>query len=249
MRKAIFIILALSIWGCGNGTVYMKNKDISQGKILTKKIISQADIKYLLYLPQSYKEKGPQWPLIVYLHGAGERGDNLEQIKCNGWPLLVEQSRKFGFIIAAPQCPLKLNEWWTDYSKELKKLTDYIKTEYNVDSSRVYLTGLSMGGFETWLLAAKYPEDFAAIAPICGGGDSQWVGKDLKTVPVWAFHGAKDDVVPLKRSQEMVDAVNAAGGNAKLTIYPDAKHDSWTEAYKNEELYKWFLSCKKQNDR
>lgn len=242
MRKVIFIILALSILGC-NGTVSMKNKELQQEKILTKNIVSQTDMKYLLYLPQNYNKNGQAWPLVIYLHGAGERGDNLEKVKGNGWPLLVEQSRKFGFIIAAPQCPL--NEWWTLYTKELKTLLDYIKAEYNVDSSRVYLTGLSMGGFGTWLLAARYPDDFAAIVPICGGGDSQWMGKDLKTVPIWAFHGAKDDVVPLKRSQEMVDAVNAAGGNAKLTIYPEAKHDSWTETYKNEELYKWLLSHKR----
>jgi predicted peptidase len=221
----------------------MKNKDIKQGKILTGKVTSQTEMRYLVYLPEGYGEKGKKWPLIIYLHGAGERGDDLEKVKCNGWPLLIEQSKKFGFIIVAPQCPL--NDWWTDYTKELKNLTDYIKTEYNVDSSRVYLTGLSMGGFGTWRLAEKYSQDFAAIVPICGGGDSLWMGKNLKTVPIWAFHGAKDDIVPLKRSQEMVDAVNAAGGNAKLTIWPDAKHDSWTEAYKTEELYKWLLSHKR----
>jgi predicted peptidase len=100
-----------------------------------------------------------------------------------------------------------------------------------------------MGGFGTWTLAAEYPNRFAAIAPICGGGE-RYSGSRLKKVPVWAFHGAKDNTVPLARSQEMVDAAKKAGGDAKLTVYPEAQHDSWTETYNNPELYEWFLSHK-----
>jgi predicted peptidase len=196
--------------------------------------------KYLVYLPEGYGEKGKKWPLVMYLHGAGERGDNLEKVKGNGWPLLIEQSKKFKFIIVAPQCPE--GQWWTAKTETLMALLDDIESNYDVDKDRVYLTGLSMGGFGSWMLGSCHPDRFAAIAPICGGGDSLFAREDLKRVPIWAFHGAKDDVVPVERSKEMVDAVNAAGGNAKLTIYPEAKHDSWTQTYKNPALYEWFLS-------
>ncbi len=114
-----------------------------------------------------------------------------------------------------------------------------------MDTERIYLTGLSMGGYGTWALAAKYPERFAAIVPICGGG-KRFMARSLKDIPVWAFHGAKDNVVPLKESVKMVNAVKALGGNARLTVYPDAGHDSWTETYRNKELYSWFLGHRKK---
>jgi predicted peptidase len=128
----------------------------------------------------------------------------------------------------------------------LINLLDEIVSKYAVDAQRVYLTGLSMGGYGTWDLACQYPERFAAIAPICGGG-RRFMAMRLKDVPVWAFHGAKDPVVPLRESEEMVQAVKSIGGNAKLTVYPDALHDSWTATYSNQELYDWFLSQRKAN--
>ena len=112
---------------------------------------------------------------------------------------------------------------------------------YDIDQDRVYLTGLSMGGYGTWALASKYPDRFAAIAPICGGG-TMIMALGLKDMPVWAFHGAKDQVVPLAESERMVETINARGGNAKLTVYPEAGHDSWTKSYDNQELYDWLLS-------
>jgi predicted peptidase len=122
----------------------------------------------------------------------------------------------------------------------LKGLVETIIEEYAVDHNRVYLTGLSMGGYGTWSLAMMYPDLFAAIAPICGGGNPDWIGL-LKDVPVWAFHGDADPVVPLEQSQRMVSALQKHGGNAKLTVYPDVGHDSWTQTYENQELYDWFL--------
>jgi predicted peptidase len=195
--------------------------------------------KYLLYLPDGYGEKGRKWPLMLFLHGAGERGDNLELVKVHGPPKLIKEGKKFEFIIVSPQCAEK--QWWAGETETLIALLDDIESKYDVDKDRIYLTGLSMGGFGSWTLGCSYPERFAAIAPICGGGDKLFAQR-LKNVPVWAFHGAKDDVVPLERSKEMVDAINAAGGNAKLTVYAEAGHDSWTQTYENPELYKWFLS-------
>lgn len=175
----------------------------------------------------------------MFLHGAGERGDNLDLVKLHGPPKLIEQGKKFEFIIVSPQCPQK--QWWPGKLETLMALLDDIESKYDVDKDRVYLTGLSMGGFGSWSLGSFHPERFAAIAPICGGGEKIFAPA-MRDVPVWAFHGAKDNIVAPARSKEMVDTINAVGGHAKLTIYPDAGHDSWTKAYADPNLYEWFLS-------
>ena len=208
-------------------------------KTLDKQITKDVRCKYLLYLPQDYGRKEQKWPLMLFLHGAGERGDNLDLVKKHGPPKLIEQGKHFPFIIVSPQCPAGV--WWPEKIDTLVALLDEIAAKYAVDTDRVYLTGLSMGGFGTWSLACRHPERFAAIAPICGGG--MWFLADrLKAVPVWAFHGAKDRVVPLDLSESMVEAVKRMGGDARLTVYPEAQHDSWTVTYNNPELYDWFLA-------
>jgi predicted peptidase len=228
--------------GCGTTMGAKSEKAGGQSKqMLNKKITKVADCNYLLYLPADYGKGKDKWPLIMFLHGAGERGNNLEDLKKQGLPKMIAKGKSFDFIIVSPQCPKDL--WWPEQTDVLMALLDEIESKYHVDTDRVYLTGLSMGGFGTWTLAAKYSNRFAAIAPICGGSE-RISGSRLKKVPVWAFHGAKDNTVPLVRSQEMVDAVKKAGGDAKLTIYPEAEHDSWTEAYNTPELYEWFLSHK-----
>ena len=199
---------------------------------------------YLLSLPKDYASQ-EKWPLVLFLHGAGERGEDLDQVKVHGPPNLVEQGKQFPFIVVSPQCPK--NRWWEPVS--LSALLDDVEKKYNVDSDRIYVTGLSMGGFGTWNLAAYSPERFAAIAPICGGGDSVRTAYTIgDQVPVWVFHGGKDGVVPLERSQELVDAFKKKNIDVKFTIYPDAGHDSWTETYKNEELYTWLLSHSRKQE-
>ena len=209
-------------------------------QMFQKEITKTVSLRYLRYLPKGYGEqKDRKWPLILFLHGAGERGDSLDLVKKHGPPKLIEQEKEFPFIVVSPQCPVQT--WWTEMLDPLVALLDEIQSKYAVDPNRVYLTGLSMGGFGSWALGCRNPERFAAIAPICGGGD--WFLADrLKNVPVWAFHGAKDPVVPLRESTEMVEALKRAGGDAQLTVYPEAQHDSWTEAYNNPKLYEWFLS-------
>jgi predicted peptidase len=207
-----------------------------------KTITKTLSCQYLLYLPAGYGEKQQHWPMILFLHGAGERGSDLKKVKKHSPPKIVEKQKDFPFIVVSPQCPEE--QFWSN--EVLINLVDDIVRRYDVDTERVYLTGLSMGGFGTWILASEYPERFAAIAPICGGGEPLSAER-LKEMPVWAFHGAKDELVPLKRSEEMVDAVKACGGNAKLTIYPDAGHDSWTATYDNQDLYDWFLKHRKKN--
>ena len=214
-------------------------------KDFEKQIIRTVECKYLLYLPEAYSHSGDGWPMMLFLHGAGERGDDLEKVKVHGPPKIVEGKNDFPFIVVSPQCPL--DSWWPKEVEMLINLVDEIVRLYNVDEERIYLTGLSMGGYGTWSLASEYPDRFAAIAPICGGGEP-FFGYKLKDMPVWAFHGAKDPVVPLSKSEKMVKAIKAAGGDAKLTVYPDAGHDSWTETYENQELYDWFLKHKREKE-
>ena len=207
--------------------------------------------RFLLYLPEGYQDKKEtKWPLMLFLHGAGERGDDLNRLKVHGPPKLVEKGQKFPFIIISPQCPK--NQRWDDAM--LAALLDHACMEYRVDTSRLYLTGLSMGGYGSWSLGMALCDRLAAIAPICGGGSfidvynaSGAKGKALRSLGVWAFHGAKDTVVPLSESEKMVEALKKFGHPApKLTIYPAARHDSWTKTYDNPELYQWFLKYQRK---
>jgi len=194
-------------------------------------------LNYLLYLPENY-DKQAKWPVLIFLHGMGERGSNLNDVKKHGIPYELEKGRKLEFIVVSPQCPE--NSWWNDQSKEVKLLLDTILSKYKADSTRVYLTGLSMGGYGTWDIAMKYPSEFAAIAPVCGGGLA-FLGYLLKDIPVWAFHGDSDKVVPFTESKKMINEINKNGGKAELTVYKGVGHNSWTQTYSNPELYKWFL--------
>lgn len=204
-------------------------------------------LNYLLFLPTDYKEGGKKWPLILFLHGAGERGNDLELVKKHGIPKIAEQRSDFPFVAISPQCPARF--WWGDYAEVLDALLEETLAKYAVDPDRVYLTGLSMGGYGTWHMAVTYPHRFAAIAPICGGG-VWYLGFPervhvLKEIPVWVFHGAKDQTVPLEESAKLVRELEACGGNVRFTVYPEAAHDSWTETYNNPELYEWFLKHKR----
>jgi predicted peptidase len=211
-----------------------------------KKITRTLSADYLLYLPKGYEAKGKKtWPLVMFLHGAGERGSDLRKVAVHGPPKLVKGGKEFPFILVSPQCPAE--QVWSD--EALLGLLDEVAKKHKVDTNRVYLTGLSMGGYGTWSLGVKYPERFAAIAPICGGGETINVllasrGKSaaLRSLGIWAFHGAKDGVVKVEESQRMVTALKNAGvKEVELTVYPEAQHDSWTDTYSNEKLYEWFL--------
>ena len=201
-----------------------------------KEITRTVGCKYLLFLPEDFGATEKQWPLILFLHGMGQWGSDLEKVKEHGLPKIVEGQRDFPFIVVSPQCPE--NEIWSN--DVLINLIDEVTCRNPVDMDRIYVTGLSMGGGGTWHLACEYPDRFAAIAPICGWGSPE-KACNLKNVPVWAFHGAKDKVIPIELSEQMVQAVKDCGGNAQLTVYPEAGHDSWTETYNNQELYDWLL--------
>lgn len=203
-------------------------------------------INYLLFLPAGYDpDSTNRWPLILFLHGAGERGSELWMVARHGPPKVDMQMTNFPFIVVSPQCP-EGQVWSEDV---LLALLDNIETNYPVDLHRVYLTGLSMGGFATWDLGLDHPERFAAIAPLCGGGEvikpylaSERHPEELRSLAVWAFHGAKDPVVPVQESEHMVGFLKGLGvKEVKFTIYPDAEHDCWTRTYDNPELFEWFL--------
>ena len=208
------------------------------------RLTAKVELKYLLYLPEAYTASKKKWPLILFLHGSGERGDDVQVVAKHGPPKLVAEGKQFPFIIVSPQCPQW--EWWPNDLQiaALDGLLKEIAANYRVDKDRLYLTGLSMGGFGAWKLAMEYPTRFAAVAPICGKGEPA-KAQLIKDLPIWVFHGAKDPVVPVSNSQDMVDALKKYGGDVRLTIYPEALHDSWTETYNNPELFNWFLQHKR----
>lgn len=216
---------------------------VQQEKHFEKKVLVTEKLDYLLYLPPKYQSSRLRWPLMLFLHGAGESGTNLAKVKIHGPPKLVETNQAFPFILVSPQSP---GRGWDP--EALNALLDEMISRYRVDKERVYVTGLSMGGYGTWTLAAAHPDKFAAIAPICGGGNPADAPK-LARLPIWVFHGAKDPTVPVRRSEEMVEAIKAAGGDVKFTVYPEAGHDSWTETYNNPELYKWLLAHQRNAGR
>ena len=214
----------------------LKSKSTQKAQRFEKKITVTAKFNYLLSLPEDYTKSKTKWPLVMFLHGSGESGKNIHKVKTHGPAKLADVNGPFPFILVSPQSARR--GWDPD---KLNALLDAVIKKYRVDKDRVYLTGLSMGGYGTWDLAAAYPEKFAAIAPICGGGDPSDAPAIAK-LPIWVFHGAKDKTVPLDRSEKMVEAVKAAGGNPKFTVYPDAAHDSWRQTYNDPEFYKWLLA-------
>lgn len=215
--------------------------------VLQRKFSRTDRLKYLLFLPQGYDAHSRQhWPLLLFLHGAGERGSNLKLVTKHGPPKVVPHQPGFPFVVVSPQCPAR-----TTWEPEiLGALLDEVIVRHRVDRKRVYLTGLSMGGFGAWRLAIAEPQRFAALAPICGGGDVLPIflaeparERALRSLPVWAFHGAHDEIVPVSESERMVGALRRAGAtDVRLTVYADAGHDSWTETYNNPKLYEWLLS-------
>ncbi|MEC9476998.1 MAG: transglutaminase domain-containing protein [Planctomycetota bacterium] len=194
------------------------------------------EMNYQLFVPTSF-DADKKMPLLLFLHGAGERGDNIEKVKKWGPPRFVDKRPDFPFIVVSPQCPR--GQYWD--TPALSKLLDHLEQTLPVDSDQILITGLSMGGFGTWSLIAAEPDRFAAAAPVCGGGHRATAPR-LTEIPIWNFHGADDSVVQEKRSKQMVEAIRAAGGTRiKYTLYPDVGHDSWKQAYSGKELWNWLL--------
>jgi len=248
MKKTnyLFIIpLVLSLCGCATIPNKKDTQTMQPLKVcsLKTKFTKTVSLKYYVYLPEGYDSSKKKWPLVMFLHGAGERGDDLNLLKIHGPVMQVDKGQKFPFILVAPQCPD--GSWWTEHLDDLNSLLDLVEAKYSVDKKRVYLTGISMGGEGTWKLAMSHPDRFAAIVPICGKGNP-WLAYRLKDVPVWAFHGDKDSVIPVSESINMEKALKDLKAEVKLTLYPGVDHNSWTQTYDNPEVYEWLLSHKRK---
>ena len=196
------------------------------------------DFQYLEYLPADYGT-GKRFPLVIFLHGAGERGDNVELTAVHGYLKHARKGTEYPFVVIAPQCPN--DTYWGAYIESLNALLDYALAHYDVDPDRVILTGLSMGGTGTWLWSLANPQRFAAIVPVCGTGVT-WFGGQLANTPVWACHGEADDCVDVTESIRMVQSIRRSGGKPRLSLYPGVGHNAWDNAYSDPEILEWILA-------
>jgi predicted peptidase len=205
------------------------------------------NLNFLLFGPENYQNKEGRWPLILFLHGAGERGKQLEKLLEHSIPDILAQSNSQPFFLMAPQCPK--DSFWILHKDSLLMLLEELCEGYPIDRSRIYLTGVSMGAELSWLLAKQNPRLFAAFVPICGRGpwwaDFPKVAGELNQLPIWAFHGDQDSIIPVSSSRDLVQSVKDAGGDIRYTEYPGVDHDAWTQAYKDQELYKWLFAQRK----
>jgi predicted peptidase len=213
--------------------------------------------KYILFVPHDYKKDTPT-PTILFLHGAGEtkpkegatpKGKPRMPVEVGIGPAIKKREKSFPFLTIIPQAPVGGWQAGGRSAKMALAILEQVEKEYTVDPKRVYLTGLSMGGFGTWSLAAAMPDKWAAIVPICGGvrGNTQKeVAEKIKDLPTWAFHGDADMAVKVEGSRDMIAAIKKAGGDPKYTEYPGVGHNSWDKAYDTDELYDWLLKQKKK---
>lgn len=207
--------------------------------------VVKENLRYYLYYPQEYEDiPGKDFPLLLFLHGGGEAGGNLEDLQINGPPKMIAEGRQFPFLILAPQHPHKRKFWNT---AAVMQLLDSVLANNNVDTNRIYLTGLSRGGTAAWELAVQYPGKFAAMAVVCGRTPvpyASWIDKDMS---IWVFHGENDAVISVDESEIMVRKLLQMDYDVTFTRYPGVGHNAWSKAYQNEELYTWFMKQKRKN--
>ncbi|MFC4304491.1 prolyl oligopeptidase family serine peptidase [Cohnella boryungensis] len=200
---------------------------------------------YQIVLPEGYQEeRGRRWPLILFLHGINRRGEDLSLLDHYGLLGVSASNDSFNYIVLAPQCPKSSN--WVIESDAVIALIDHVTRDFRVCTNQVYLTGFSMGGNGVWHLAAHYQQHFAAAAPLAGWYRIEEVDR-LKDMPLWAFHGQEDDVVPVQNTQNLADALASIGGNIKLTCYDNQNHDIMNKVYSNSALYEWFKQYERRS--
>ncbi len=270
-RRRLFsagiVVLACAAVACADSpkntdkdTDGAKKNNMDAYEALVYKNAANETLPYRLLKPTNIdKNKNKKYPMVLFLHGIGERGDdNVKQLAHGAGEFARPENReKYPCFVVAPQCPAKSgwvkiktapNQWGIPLPKEptaplklVLELVDALAAELPIDANRVYITGLSMGGFGTWDATSRRPDLFAAAVPICGGGDPAQAPK-LKTLSIWAFHGVKDPLVPPSRTTTMIEAIRAAGGRPKITLYADAQHDSWTRTYADPEVMAWLFA-------
>jgi len=245
--RAIIIPLVLSAFTMS----IVRAEDPAPGKQVEQelKTTEGKSVRYLLYLPKAYDSK-QKWPLLLFLHGRGESDGPLSIVKKWGPPRLIDRGENPPYVVVSPQCPPNPESWpQPAQQKLLLALLDHISNSCKIDPDRVYLTGLSMGGYGSWRLAADHAERFAAVVPICGAGNTADADK-LKSLPIWVWHGTEDPAVPFQRSVEMVEAIKKAGSTTiRFTTLEGVGHNSWEAAYATPELYQWLDKQTASNNR
>ena len=236
-RRAVQVISCVSLAGCAALPAPGEHMQTFTGMV-SKRVT----LRYLIWMPDPAGRPAAGWPLLIFLHGSGERGVDLAQVKAHGPPKYAAAGTAFPFVLVAPQIA-EGTAWDSD---ALEALRADLVARLPVDPDRVLLTGLSLGGHGTWAYALDHPDRLAAITPVCGVGDSDRAAR-IAQLPVWAFHGAQDTVVPLAGDQEMVDAVRAAGGSVRFTVYPEIGHNAWDPAYADPALYAWLLAQRRSS--
>ncbi len=236
----LFIKIVEPFENLKNTKMIMKNYSIFDDNLA-----ALVSFPYRIYLPKDYDGKGSKLPIVFFLHGVGERGDDLDLIEKHGIPKLIKNGKSFPFITVAPQCPP--SQWWSEPKmiKSLISLVEEIFQKYDIDKSKVYITGLSMGGFGTIALANERPDFFAAALAVCGGADFNDF-ENLRDMPLWLLHGSDDDTHPASYSEKIYDHLKDENSEIKLTIYDGVDHNSWDITYDNPDIYDWLLSKQKK---
>ena len=200
---------------------------------------------YVVFVPKSY-DGTKEYPVILFLHGSGEtKGGSKQPVEVGIGTAIKKREKDFPFIVVIPQSEKRTWQAASDDGKRALAILDTVEKDYKIDPKRQYLTGLSMGGYGTWSVAAAHPDRWAAMVPVCGGGNVKDAEK-IKDIPCWCFHGDADTAVKVERSREMIDALKKAGASPKYDEYPGVGHNSWDKAYGTDELYKWLLEQKKK---
>lgn len=234
IKQVTIILCLLSIQSCSAQSQLIADE---------KETVSVENLQYYLYFPQEYEEaENDKFPLLLFLHGGGEAGGTLEDLKTNGPPKLLAEGKEFPFLILAPQNPYK-RKWWN--TRAVMQLLDTIIETNRVDIDRIYLTGLSRGGGAAWELAVQYPDKFAALAVVCGMTPVPYAAWINKNMPIWVFHGTEDKSIPISESQNMVNKLEEMGYDVTFTKYDGVGHNAWVQAYNTEELYEWFINQKR----
>ncbi|MBS0196341.1 MAG: prolyl oligopeptidase family serine peptidase [Planctomycetes bacterium] len=202
-------------------------------------------LPYVVYVPKDY-DPATKWPVIMFLHGSGECGtDGLKQVGQGIGNAILHSRDRWPCIVVFPQKPNQKQQW-EDFDSYVMASLSAVREKFSTDPDRLYLSGLSQGGHGTWTIGAAHPKTWAALVPICGYGDPASIATQIKDLPIWCFHGGKDDVVPPQQSRDMIDALKKTGADPKYTEFPDANHNSWDAAYAEPGLPQWLLSQRKK---
>jgi predicted peptidase len=248
MTRALLVLTLLVGCGALAGCAAGESWNLAEGQhpeTFQRRVVVEAEGQMLLYLPAGFRVHGAKrYPLLVFLHGSGESGTDLEKLKAHGLPKIVATRSDFPFVVASPQTPAP---FWPHDPVTLNAMLDELLDRLPIDRNRVYLTGISMGGIMSYRWASENPTRFAAVVPVSGSGNPEDACR-LKDLPVWAFHGAKDHSVQVEREDGMIKAINACGGHARITVDPEGDHDDpyWSTVYGNPELYDWLLKQRRQ---